>query len=85
VDVLVAALRAKLVTAGLVDGTTGLPKSVSTSKDSAGAVWNYLIAGVEDRSRGVHNAQYIMGLLNSAIQYISGPQPQMAHMRISRD
>ena len=46
-----------------------------TSADSAGAVWNYLIAH-EDGSHGIHNAQYIMDLLNSAIQFIqTGPAP----------
>jgi hypothetical protein len=85
VDVLVADLRTRLVAAGLVNGTTGLPNSVQTNADSAGAVWNYLVAE-EDRSRGVHNPLYIMGLLNSAISYISGPAPQVAHrMRYPTD
>ena len=80
VEVLVGDLRTRLVTAGLVDGTTGLPKSVSTARDSAGAVWNYLFVE-EDRSKGVHNPKYAIGLLHSAIQYIDGdlPQPAPAH------
>ncbi len=52
----------------------GLPTSVTTSADSAGAVWNYLITK-EDRSLGVHNAKYIMGLLESSIQYIRPAPP----------
>ena len=82
---LTADLKGRLVAAGLVNASTGLPLSVSTSADSAGAVWNYLIAGLEDRSHGVHNAAYIMGLLNSSIQYMQGPAPMAAHMRIRRD
>lgn len=78
VDFLVADLKSRLVTASLLDATSGLPRTVSTSADSAGAVWNYLVAKY-DRSRGVHNAEYIMGLLNSSISYISGPAPQAAH------
>jgi hypothetical protein len=85
VDTLVADLRSRLVTAGLVDATSGLPRSTSTSADSAGAVWNYLIAGVEDRSRGVHNPQYVMGLLRSSIVYLQGPAPLATRFRFARD
>jgi hypothetical protein len=84
VDVLIADLNARLVTAGLVDGTSGVPRSTSTSADSAGAVWNYLVAKY-DRSRGVHNPMYIMGLLNSSIAYITGPAPVAGHMRVRND
>lgn len=83
VDAKVALLRSRLVTAGLVDATSGLPRSVQTNADSAGAVWNYLIAGVEDRSRGVHNAKYILGLLQSAINYIQGPVPQGPALQVA--
>lgn len=79
VDVLTADLKARLVAAGLLDATTGLARPKTTSADSAGAVWNYLVVKY-DRSRGVHNAEYIMGLLRSSIQYISGPGPQAAHL-----
>ncbi len=76
VDVLIADLETRLTTAGLVvSGPGGLPKAVTTSADSAGAVWNLLMAR-EDRSHGVHNARYIMGLLNSSIAYIKGTSPQ---------
>jgi hypothetical protein len=70
-DSLVTDLRTRLVAAGLVNGSTGLPRTAVTNVDSAGAVWNYMLA-VEDRSRGVHNRKYIQGLLQSAIDYISG-------------
>lgn len=86
VDVLVANLKARLVTAGLVDGATGLAKARGTSADSAGAVWNYLLAKY-DRSRGVHNAQYVMGLLNSSIAFIQTPPPPplATRLRVARD
>jgi hypothetical protein len=83
VDALVTDLRTRLVAAGLVDATTGLPRTKQTSADSAGAVWNYLLA-VEDRSRGVHNPKYITGLLKSAIQYIQGTPLVAAHARDAR-
>ena len=73
VDSLITDLSARLEAAGLT--TAGVPKSVSTSRDSAGAVYN-LISVMEDRSHGVHNAKYIEGLLKSSILYISGALPQ---------
>ena len=72
------------MTAGLLDGTTGLPKTTKTSADSAGAVWNYLVAE-EDRSHGVHNPKYVMGLLKSSIQYIQSPPPPTMRLITSRD
>jgi hypothetical protein len=73
--VLVADLAARLEAAGLIDNTGHPLDDVFTSADSAGAVWNYLIAH-EDGSHGIHNAQYIYDLLNSAIQFIqTGPVP----------
>jgi hypothetical protein len=84
VDLLIADLRARLAAAGLVDGTSGLPRTTSTSADSAGAVWNYLVAKY-DRSRGVHNPRYIMGLLNSSIAYIAAPVPLATHWRVRSD
>jgi hypothetical protein len=85
VDALKADLKARLVAAGLMDGTTERPRPVTTSADSAGALWNYLVAKY-DRSRGVHNAKYIMGLLQSSIQYIEGPAPlATVHLRVDND
>ncbi len=71
VGTLITDLSARLQTAGLL-GSNGLPKSVTTSADSAGAVWNLLMAQ-EDRSLGVHNAKYIIGLLQSSIQFLQPP------------
>ncbi len=69
-------LRQRLVAAGLLNDLTAttdpdLPKSVTTNADSAGAVWNYLIVEA-DRSEGVHNAKYILGLLDSSIRFLGG-------------
>ncbi|MGD8414283.1 MAG: hypothetical protein PVF33_08620 [Candidatus Latescibacterota bacterium] len=62
-------LEGLLVTAGLID-TTGHPlDDVFTSQDSAGAVWNYVIVH-EDRSMGIHNPNYIIDLLRSAIDFM---------------
>ncbi len=72
IDTLVVNLRTELVNAGLVNATTGLPLSVTNvASDSAGAVWNYMLA-IEDRSRGVHNRRYLRGLLTSATEYMQG-------------
>jgi len=83
IDTLVANLRADLVTAGLVSAGTGLPRATVTSSDSAGAVWNYMMA-VEDRSGGVHNRKYIRSLLTSATQYINGTLPTPASTAVVR-
>ena len=69
-------LEGILVTAGL--WTDGHPnRGAVTIADSAGAMWNYLMY-VEDRSRGVHNAKHLRGLLQSAIDYMEGNLPQPA-------
>jgi hypothetical protein len=75
VEAYTADLKARLVAAGLVDAATGLPRAVSTSRDSAGAVWNYMFVE-EDRSVGMHNPLYALDLLKSSIQYMSRPTPQ---------
>jgi hypothetical protein len=78
INTLVTDLRGALVTAGLVDSDTGMPESVANvPSDSAGAVWNYMMA-IEDRSGGVHNRKYMRGLLTSALQYIQGTLPTPA-------
>ncbi len=82
VDVLITDLEARLVAANLM--ADGAPQSVKTSADSAGAVWNLLLAK-EDRSHGVHNPKYIVGLLRSAIEYIQGPtQPGLTAAHVQR-
>ena len=85
IDSLVANLRATLVTAGLVSASTGLPRTVANvASDSAGAVYNYMMA-VEDRSRGVHNRKYMRGLLTSAQQYMDGTLPAPSNVAKRRD
>ena len=74
VQTLVTQLEGMLISAGLLAGEgqpEEFPDGVTTSADSAGAVWNYLMAW-EDRSRGVHNSKYIIGLLQSSIEYMQG-------------
>ena len=80
---LVDSLGTLLFTAGLVDSTHH-PLSVTTSADSAGAVWNFLMAE-EDRSAGVHNKRYIHSLLISAIQFMEGTlQPTSGYFAADR-
>jgi hypothetical protein len=70
VETLSETLLALLTAAGLM--ADGHPiDDVVTSADSAGAVWNYLVVH-EDRSHGVHNSKYAIGLLESAIMYMQG-------------
>jgi len=69
VENLQATLGGLLETAGLLHD--GHPTSVTTSADSAGAVWNYLLVH-EDRSHGVHNSQYAISLLESSIAFLQG-------------
>jgi hypothetical protein len=77
VHTLLEDLENLLFAAGLLDAERH-PLEVTTSQDSAGAVWNYLIVE-EDRSLGVHNKQYAIDLLNSAIQFMqTGPTPPVA-------
>ena len=67
-------LEAMLIAAGLMDDTGHAMSGVTTSADSAGAVYNYLIVH-EDRSEGVHNSTYAKDLLQSSMDFLSGPPP----------
>jgi hypothetical protein len=75
IDALIEHLHTLLETAGIVDvdghpiGSSNTPNVVSG--DQAGALWNFLMAE-EDRSRGIHNPEYIRGLLESAIMFMEG-------------
>jgi len=91
VEGLVEELRDELFTAGLlewvVEGADSslLPKeSKVTSKDSAGAVYNYLFVH-EDRSEGIHNTEYAVGLLKSSLHYIATGDPNGVAPRDRRD
>lgn len=76
VDAKILQLQGLLITANVLDSTTLLPKAPAAapnnkvSPEVAGAVWNYLICK-EDRSHGVHNPNYVLGLLQSAINYMT--------------
>jgi hypothetical protein len=86
VTALLDTLRTQLFAAKLIDADghpysgRGVPDGDGRTgwvgaSDSAGAVWNYLMAE-EDQSHGVHNAKYIIGLLTSAIRFMEpGPPP----------
>jgi hypothetical protein len=71
VDSMATLLNGLLQTAGLMDATGHAQGGVTTSADSAGAVYNYLVVH-EDRSLGVHNSDYAKSLLDSAIKFING-------------
>lgn len=81
VTALIETLEALLRSANLlVDQEEGLlppdRKVLSRSEpgDSAGALWNYFVAKY-DRSKGIHNPDYIKGLLESSIEFLSPPPP----------
>jgi hypothetical protein len=86
---LLADLGALLTTKGLmaVSGEGYAPKSVTvTDSDSAGAVYNYMVIA-EERSLGIHNTKYAVGLLKSGMNFIStgdpngsAPQPQIKEL-----
>ena len=86
IDSLIGELETLVEAAGL--WTNGHPNAgVTTSVDSAGAVWNLLMAE-GDRSHGVHNAKYTRGLLESAIMFMSGarqgPRVESADLVLNR-
>ena len=66
-------LQALLFAAGIVDesghpiGSSSSPNAVSEGE--AGALWNFLMVE-EDRSHGVHNPEYALGLVESAIEFM---------------
>jgi hypothetical protein len=77
VDELSAQLLALLLQAGLMEvGEDEIhpTEELTTSADSAGAVWNYLFVH-EDQSHGIHNSEYAIGLLESAILFMEGTLP----------
>ncbi len=71
---LVDSLRTLLVGRGFLNASTGLPTAGTRTSDEAGAIWNFLLVE-EDRSIGVHNRQYMSGLLLSAIDYLNNNPP----------
>lgn len=76
-------LAALLQDANLIDSTlTPVARTVATA-DSTGALYNYLFVG-EDRSGGVHNTKYAVGLLRSAINFLETGDPSGESRRSSR-
>jgi formate-dependent nitrite reductase cytochrome c552 subunit len=75
---LIQTLEGLLIDADLLElteeGLLAKPRDVysrSEPGDSAGALWNYFYAKY-DRSKGVHNREYITGLLESSIEFMQG-------------
>ncbi len=78
---LLDSLHTVLFTAGLVD-EEGTPRSGTAGVDSLGAVFNFKFVE-EERSLGIHNTNYAVGLLLSSINYIvygdpNGSEPTVA-------
>ncbi|WP_127342054.1 multiheme c-type cytochrome [Ancylomarina longa] len=65
VEALMETLKAKLITAGLLDANGGIVTGTYTV-DQAGALFNYEMIH-DDKSMGVHNADYTEALLNESI------------------
>jgi hypothetical protein len=75
VDALLATLKTLLIDANLIDDSNHtIPGRVVASADTAGAVWNYLMA-LQDGSRGVHNPEYIPNILGTSIVFMGGTPP----------
>jgi hypothetical protein len=68
VEVLIEHLTTRLEEVGLWEGGD-VKVGVTTSADSAGALWNLLITK-QDRSLGIHNPKYVLGLLRSSIDFL---------------
>jgi hypothetical protein len=65
-DTKIADLKVKLTAAGLLDQTDS-PVVGTYSAAQAGALWNYILVAVEDKSHGVHNMPYAEALIDSAL------------------
>ncbi len=71
---LLDSLHDLLVIGNLAD-TLGVPKNrVISTADSAGALYNFLFVE-DDRSLGVHNTDYAVGLLRSSINFLAKGNP----------
>jgi hypothetical protein len=65
-DAKIATLKTNLTAAGLLD-KTGAPIVGNYPAAKAGALWNYLLVAVEDKSHGVHNMPYAEALIDAAL------------------
>ena len=71
---LLDSLLVHLVAAGLADTAGHAISQTIASSDSAGALYNFIFVE-EDRSFGVHNTDYTVALLRSAINYLNSGDP----------
>jgi hypothetical protein len=71
---LVDTLGGLLYDAGLVDSTFTPQTVIVKSKDTTGAVYNFMFVK-EDRSEGLHNTDYTVGLLTSSINFMRFHSP----------
>jgi len=61
-----ATLKTALTTAGLLDAKGAIVAGKFPAA-KAGALWNYLLVAVEDKSNGVHNMPYAEALVDAAL------------------
>lgn len=66
IDALLASLRSKLLTEGVIDSTDHAIPGTFTATE-AGCAMNYLFV-LEDRSKGAHNFSYAKALLTNSIE-----------------
>ncbi|KAA3636385.1 MAG: hypothetical protein DWP97_02865 [Calditrichaeota bacterium] len=72
---LLDSLQIHLEAAGFVDSTGhSISGVVIPSQDSAGALYNFIYVE-DDRSFGVHNTDYVVGLLQSSINFLATGDP----------
>lgn len=75
VEALLDSLGEELYNAGIVDDThTPIANLIIQSKDTTGALFNFKFVE-EDRSDGVHNTDYAIGLLRSALNFMRNHDP----------
>lgn len=74
---LLDSLHLLLENAGLVDAGGHPISQTVADADTAGAIWNFLYVE-EDQSHGIHNTDYSVGLLRSAINYMNTGDPNGA-------
>ena len=66
VELLLEDLHSILLARGIIDDVDGLPVKGKYSEAEAGALFNFLFVE-EDRSKGIHNTDYAVALLESAL------------------
>ncbi|PWB71130.1 hypothetical protein C3F09_08235 [candidate division GN15 bacterium] len=67
---LLDSLGQALFDAGIVDGTyTPVGDLIVKSRDTVGALYNFAFVA-DDRSEGIHNTAYAMGLLRSSLNFL---------------